>query len=277
MTRIRRTLRTLPLHALLCLASLVVLFPLFWALSTSLKPETEIMAYPPRFVPRTLTLASYRYLFVSMPFLRFFLNSLLLSSATVVATIFAASLAAYVINRRRFPGREVFFVLFLVCMMLPGLTNIIPMFLLMGRLRLMNTYLAIILLYTSGNVAFSIWLLRGFFSAIPRELDEAAILDGCSPFMILRLIILPLALSGVIAAAILVFINCWNEFLVALTFTNKELMRTLTVAIYYFRTYWTVRWGEIMAASIVTITPVLVLFGVMQRQLIEGLTKGAFK
>jgi multiple sugar transport system permease protein len=277
MTRIRRTLRTLPLHALLCLASLVVLFPLFWALSTSLKPETEIMAYPPRFVPCTLTLASYRYLFVSMPFLRFFLNSLLLSSATVVATIFTASLAAYVINRRRFPGREVFFVLFLVCMMLPGLTNIIPMFLLMGRLRLMNTYLAIILLYTSGNVAFSIWLLRGFFSAIPRELDEAAILDGCSPFMILRLIILPLALSGVIAAAILVFINCWNEFLVALTFTNKELMRTLTVAIYYFRTYWTVRWGEIMAASIVTITPVLVLFGVMQRQLIAGLTKGAFK
>jgi multiple sugar transport system permease protein len=276
-TRMRRTLRTLPLHALLCLASLVVLFPLFWALSTSLKPETEIMAYPPRFVPRTPTLASYRYLFVSMPFLRFFLNSLLLSSATVVATIAAASLAAYVINRRRFPGREVFFVLFLVCMMLPGLTNIIPMFLLMGRLRLINTYLSIILLYTSGNVAFSIWLLRGFFSAIPRELDEAAILDGCSPFTLLRLIILPLALPGIIATAILVFINCWNEFLVALTFTNKELMRTLTVAIYYFRTYWTVRWGEIMAASIVTITPVLILFGVMQRQLIAGLTKGAFK
>lgn len=277
MTRIRRTLRTFPLHLLLCISSLVVLFPLFWALSTSLKPETEIMAYPPRFVPRTPTLASYRYLFVSMPFLRFFLNSLLLSSATVIATIFAASLAAYVINRRKFPGREVFFVLFLVCMMLPGLTNIIPMFLLMGRLHLMNTYLSIILLYTSGNVAFSIWLLRGFFSAIPRELDEAAILDGCSPFTLLRLVILPLALPGIIATAILVFINCWNEFLVALTFTNKELMRTLTVAIYYFRTYWTVRWGEIMAASIVTITPVLVLFGVMQRQLIAGLTKGAFK
>jgi multiple sugar transport system permease protein len=276
-TRIRRTLRTVPLHVLLCLVSLVVLFPLFWALSTSLKPATEIMAYPPRLVPRAPTLASYRYLFVSMPFLRFFLNSLLLSSATVVATIFAASLAAYVINRRRFPGREVFFVLFLVCMMLPGLTNIIPMFLLMGRLRLINTYLSIILLYTSGNVAFSIWLLRGFFSAIPRELDEAAILDGCSPFMLLRLIILPLALPGIIATAILVFINCWNEFLVALTFTNRELMRTLTVAIYYFRTYWTVRWGEIMAASVVAITPVLVLFGVMQRQLIAGLTKGAFK
>lgn len=277
MNRVRRTLRAIPRHAMLCLASLVVLFPLVWALSTSLKPATEVMAYPPRLVPRSPTLASYRYLLVDMPFLRFFLNSLLLSTATVVATIFAASLAAYVINRRRFPGREAVFVLFLVCMMLPGLTNIIPMFLLMGRLRLMNTYLAIVLLYTSGNVAFSVWLLRGFFSAIPRELDEAAILDGCTSFALLVRVILPLALPGIVATAILVFINCWNEFLVALTFTNRELMRTLTVAIYFFRTHWTVRWGEIMAASIVTIAPVLVLFAFMQRQLIAGLTKGAFK
>ena len=257
--------------------SALILFPPVWALSTSLKPEKEMLQYPPTILPAQWYLGNYRALFIAMPFARSLLNSFIVSSLSVCLTIFAGLMAAYVIARKEFIGKELVFLLFLLCMMLPGLTNIIPMFLLMGKLKLLNTYAALVLLYSAGNVAFSIWLLRGFIASIPQELDEAAILDGCSQFVILRRIIFPLAVPGITATAILIFISCWNEFIVAVTFTNKETMRTLTVAIYFFKTYWNVQWGSIMAASVLAIVPVLAFFAVMQRQLLAGLTKGAFR
>jgi ABC-type glycerol-3-phosphate transport system permease component len=264
-------------YVALIVGALIVLIPLFWALSTSLKPKPEIFAYPPRFVPEAPTLKNYDTLFFSMPFLTFFMNSSLVSVMTVVVTIGLGILAAYPFSRSRFPGRTVLFLLFIGTMMLPALTNIIPLYILMYKLRLINRRICLVLIYASGNIAFTIWLLKGFIDGIPRQLDEAAIIDGASRFLILSRIIFPLVTPGIAAAGIVIFINCWNEFIIALTMISDTAMRTLTVGIYYFVSYYEIQWGSIMAAAIASIVPVVVFFVFMQKRLIAGLTRGALK
>jgi multiple sugar transport system permease protein len=261
----------------LAVGALVVLVPLLWALSTSLKPKPEIFAYPPRIMPAAATLQNYDTLFFSMPFLTFFLNSSLVSALAVVLTIGLGILAAYPFARSRFPGRSILFMVFNGTMMLPALTNIIPLYILMYKIGLINRRLGLVLIYSSGNIAFTIWLLKGFIDGIPRQLDEAAIIDGAPRFLILRRVIFPLVTPGIAAAGIVVFINCWNEFIIALTMISETSMRTLTVGIYYFVSYYEIQWGSIMAGAIASIVPVVVFFIFMQKRLIAGLTRGALK
>jgi multiple sugar transport system permease protein len=265
------------IYVALTIGALIVLIPLLWALSTSFKPKPEIFAYPPTIIPVTPTLQNYDTLFFSMPFLTFFLNSSLVSAVTVVLTIGLGILAAYPFARSHFPGRSVLFLIFIGTMMLPALTNIIPLYILMYKFRLINKRIGLVLIYASGNIAFTIWLLKGFIDGIPRQLDEAAIIDGAPRFLILTRIIFPLVTPGIAAAGIVIFINCWNEFIIALTMISDTAMRTLTVGIYYFVSYYEIQWGSIMAAAIASIVPVVVFFAFMQKRLIAGLTRGALK
>jgi ABC-type glycerol-3-phosphate transport system permease component len=272
-----RRLKDALVYALLILGVLIVTIPLLWALSTSLKPKPEIFAYPPTLVPVRPTLANYHTLFFSMPFTKFFINSVAVSLFSVVLAVGVGSVAAYPFSRSRFPGKSVLFLFFIGTMMLPALTNIIPLYIIMYRLRLINTRFGLVLVYASGNLAFTIWLLKGFIDGIPRELDEAAIIDGAGRRLIFGRIIFPLISPGVAAASIVIFINCWNEFIVGLTLISETNMRTLTVGIYYFVSYYEIQWGSIMAAAIASIVPVVIFFSFMQKRLIAGLTRGALK
>jgi ABC-type glycerol-3-phosphate transport system permease component len=271
--RLKNTL----VYIVLTLGTVAVLIPLLWALSTSFKPKPEIFAYPPRLIPLNPTLKNYDTLFFSMPFLKFFINSSLVSLLTVVLTVALGSMAAYPFSRSRFPAKPLLFLFFIGTIMLPALTNIIPLYILMYRIGLINTRACLILLYASGNTAFTMWLLKGFIDGIPRQLDEAAVIDGASRFTIFSRIIFPLITPGVAAAGVVIFINCWNEFIIALTMITETNLRTLTVGIYYFVSYYEIRWGSIMAAAIASIIPVVIFFVFMQKRLITGLTRGALK
>ena len=271
------SIRIPTLYLLLIIVSIVVLSPILWALSTSLKTEKQVQAYPPSMIPRPVTFESYYTLFAKTSIPRYLLNSTIVAVFTVAVTLLIASIAAYPFARSNFPGKELLFFLVLAFMMIPGLTNLIPLYIMMSSLHLLNSYTALVIMYSGWNIPFAVWLMRGFIEVIPKELDEAASIDGCKRFGAFMRIIVPLSTPGLAATGIIVFINSWNEFLVALTFTSSNEIRTMPVGIYLFQNYYGVEWGMLMASSIVSCLAVVVFFLILQKRLIAGLTQGAVK
>jgi multiple sugar transport system permease protein len=272
-----RPYKTATTYVVLAVLSIIVLSPILWSLSTSLKTEKEVQAYPPRVIPRSITLESYYTLFAKTSIPRYLLNSVIVAVFTVALTLVIASFAAYSFARFNFPGKELLFFLVLAFMMIPGLTNLIPLYIMMSSLHLLNSYFVLVIMYSGWNIPFGIWLMRSFIEVIPRELDEAASIDGCPRISTFMRIIAPLSLPGLAATGIIVFINSWNEFLVALTFTTSNEIRTMPVGIYLFQNYYGVEWGMLMASAIVSCLAVVVFFLILQKRLIAGLTQGAVK
>jgi ABC-type glycerol-3-phosphate transport system permease component len=255
---------------------IVILLPFFWMVSVSLKPAAEPFAIPARLWPENPTLENYVTAF-RPEFRTYFFNSVVVSLSTVVITVTLALFAAYSFTRTQMRAISVLMVLVIVAQMFPASAIIIPIYKMMKSANLLNTYTSLILAYVTVTLPVAIWMLRGFLSRLPVALDEAAAIAGAGPFKIFFLIILPLCKPGIVATAVFVLIVTWQEFLFALSFTSTKDMRTLPVGMNDFIGQYGIRYGELMASSVLISVPVIAIFFLLQRQFVAGLTAGAVK
>jgi multiple sugar transport system permease protein len=256
--------------------------PMLWMLSTSLKGQFAALQQPPEWIPSHPTLEQYQTLLsptgtIGPVFLRYFLNSMIVSLTTTLLGVLIAIPAAYAFSRFQFPGRDILFFAVLVRNMFPVVVFLIPLFILMRALHLVNTHWSLILTYMTFGLPLSIWLLKGFYDNIPEELERAARIDGASRFKAFWLIIMPLSSPGIIATAIYAFIGAWNEYVYALTFLNSESLLTLPVGLQHFFTEFATNWPGLMAAAFIMSVPVVVMFMLLQKQFVRALTEGAVK
>jgi len=254
----------------------LILLPFFWMVSVSLKPGDEPFAIPANLWPDNPTLENYVKAF-RPEFRVYFMNSVIVSLSTVAIVVSLALLAAYTFTRNQ--TRLILFLMALViaAQMFPASAIIIPIYKLMKEADLLNTYLSLILAYITVTLPVAIWMLRAFMARLPVELDEAAAVDGCGPFRTFFSVILPLCRPGIVATAVFVLIVTWQEFLFALSFTSTKDMRTLPVGMNDFIGQYGIRYGELMASSVLISIPVVAVFFLLQRQFVAGLTAGAVK
>lgn len=267
--------RLLVVLALGCLI-LGTAFPFYWAIVSSFTPEARLFQAP-SLVPESLTLEHYRSLFAEREFWIPIRNSLIVAGATTVICVTVGALCAYALARLRFRGKVPLLGLILGVSVFPQISVVSPLYLLLRSLHLINTFPGLILPYLTFAMPLTVWLLVGFFRQLPAELEEAAMVDGASRLRAFREIILPLALPGLAATAILTFVYSWNEFLFALSFTLGPERQTVPVAIALFRGMYQVPWGQILAAAIIATAPVALLVLAFQRRIVQGLTAGAVK
>jgi multiple sugar transport system permease protein len=256
----------------------IILFPFLWQLITSLKPPGELFgdhAFRP-FIDHP-TLENYKRVFTQRPFHLYLWNSFVVASLTTVYCIVIASFAAYAIARLHFRGKTVVLGLVLAVSMFPQIATISPIFLFMQSVKLTNSYLGLIIPYTTFALPLAVWNLTTFFQKIPHDLEEAAKVDGATVLQTFRKVIVPLAVPGTFTTAILVFIAAWNEFFFALTINTDEAMKTVPPGIAMFQGQYTVPWGEISAASIIVTIPLVIMVLIFQRRIISGITAGAVK
>lgn len=252
-------------------------FPFYWMVVTSLKGPTEIFAPVPRFWPESPTLQNYRHVLTATPFPRYLMNSLVVSTATMAISVLIAVHAGYALSRFRFRGHRVIQISILLAQMFPPVLLIIPLFNMMKSLHLVNTYPSLVITYCAVALPFSIWMLKGYFDSIPVQLEEAALVDGCTRLQALFRVVIPAATPGIAATALFAFIIAWQEYLFALTLTKSATMRTLTVGISMFLGFREVLWGQLMAAAVMVTLPVVVFFMYLQKYLVHGLTMGSVK
>jgi multiple sugar transport system permease protein len=263
------------------LAALIVIvngtFPILWILATSLKTETELTRRPITWLPDDPTLANYLRAFAEQPLLTYILNSVIVATLATMLSILVAALAAYALARLRIPGRSLVLATLVAVSTFPLITLMVPLFQLMRTLGILNTYLALILPYAVLNLPVCTLVLTSFFQDIPRDLENAAMIDGCSRLGALWRIIMPLAAPGVFTAAILAFVNAWDEFLLALSFTSSQAMRTVAVGITLYQGEYAFPWPLISAALIVALVPIAVLIASFQERVVGGLMQGGLK
>ncbi|MFM9106064.1 MAG: carbohydrate ABC transporter permease [Chloroflexota bacterium] len=260
-------------HAILIAACLAILLPVLWTMRTSLADRS--LAYQPAKVLFRPSLENYAKVFVDEPFLKFFWNSLWISAASAAASLAIGAMAAYAIARFRTGGAPLSFSV-LGTQMLPPVALVIPFYLLAQRFGLLDRGWALAMVYLSFNLPFVVWILIGFFQGIPRELEEAALVDGSGRWMAFRQIVLPLSLPGLLAAGVFAFVLSWNEFLFALVLTGRD-SKTLPVALAGLMSSQGNNIGAICAATVAMMTPIVALTWVIQRYLVRGLTFGAVK
>lgn len=274
----RRTLLFLKYFVLTVLA-ILFLFPILWSLINSLKKPSEALAVPPTYLPTQIVLENYEQLtaFGNYGVVGHVENSAIVALITVVGSLVLSTLGGYGFARFNFPGKNALFIMVLSTLMIPFQSILIPMFVMLVRFELNDTLLGLALVYITFQLPFGIFLMRNSFLAVPREIEEAALLDGCSSLSLLYRMMLRLVLPGIVTVAIYAFINSWNEFLAALIFMSDQDKFTLPVFLTLVRSgiYGTVDWGALQAGVIVAIFPCLVIFLLLQRYYINGLIGGA--
>lgn len=258
---------------------LIVLFalaPYAWMVITSFKPNEEIARWPVEYWPSAGTLQHYRDLLARTTFAGNLANSFIVAVGAVTVGLLVSVPAAYAFSRFRFRGRRFLMVQFLVVNMFPIVLIIIPLFVLMRTLGLLDTFLGVIAGHSTFAIPFSIWMMTSYMNAIPPELDEAAIMDGASRLQTIRLVILPIVMPGIVTTGIYIFVTSWNEYLFAMMLSGQNV-RTVTVALQLFIGEFTVQWGLLTAGGTLVAIPVTILFLLVQRRLVGGLTAGAVK
>jgi multiple sugar transport system permease protein/raffinose/stachyose/melibiose transport system permease protein len=253
-----------------------VLFPFFYMVATAFKTEPEQFLSPPIYLPRDPTLENYKQA-LEPKFIRYFLNSFIVTISTTVIVIAVSLFSSYAFSRLRFRGRKFLLKVIILTQLFPLIVIIIPIYTIFTKLHLINTHISLIIAYLTFTVPVGVWILRGFFKGIPYNLEEAAMVDGCTRLRAFIKIVLPLARPGISATAVYIFIVTWQEFMFALTFMSGQKMRTLPVGILDFVRQYGINWGGLMAASTLITIPVFILFLVLQRQFISGLTQGSIK
>ena len=255
---------------------LLALGPFLWMLMTSFTPQERLAAVGVAISPVSWSLENYLRLISRTSFLGNMGHSLIVAAGTTVLGLFVSVTAAYAFSRFRFAGRRVLMMQFLLVNMFPVVLLILPLFVMMRRLGLLDTHAALIIANATVAIPFSVWMLTSYINAIPKSLDEAAMTDGCSRLQALRRVILPLAMPGIISTGIYIFITAWNEYLYALTLGGRNV-RTVTVAVQTLIGEYQIEWGLLSAGGLVGALPATILFLIAQRRLIGGLTQGAVK
>jgi multiple sugar transport system permease protein len=274
-------LATMKTKSMVMLAGLIVVvngfFPAIWILFTSLKTESELLQFPITYIPRDPTLVNYYQAFTEKPLHLFILNSIIVAGTSTLITVFVAALAAYALTRLKLPKRNLIMSCLLAVSMFPLISLIVPLFQVMREIGLLNNYFSLILPYTVLSLPVCTLVMASFFQDISPDLEAAAMVDGCTRVQALFKIVMPLAAPGVFTAAILAFVNAWDEFLLALTFLSRESMRTLSVGITLYQGEFAFPWPLISAALIVAIVPVCILIAIFQERVVGGLTAGGVK
>lgn len=270
-------LENLGAYLTLTLASIFALAPIYWVLNTSLKPQAANVTYPPRWWPDPVTLDNYVMVITQSSMPRNYLNSMVLAGGTILLVLVVGVHAAYAAARFEFRGKNSLLFILLATVMVPGIVTLVPLYLIAVKLGLHDTFIALILIYSAWQTPTVVWLLRSFFENLPRELEEAALIDGCSRLGAFYRIALPLTQPGLVAAAMLVFVWVWNEFIIALNLTANTNTRPLTVGLYFFVGEVNIEWGKMAAAASLALIPVIVIFALLQKRFIQGLTAGATK
>lgn len=277
----QRQLRTVGKYMLVYgLGLFFVLFstlPLLWGISTALKVPSEVYAFPPTWIPKTLTFENFISVVQDQSLIRAFFNTLIIASGTTLVALVVGVLGGYGFARYKFPGRNMLLWSVLFTKLFPRVVVIVPFFVTLRNLQMMNTYQGLILVYLMVTFPVAIWLLKGFFEKIPGEIEEAAVIDGCNLPQLLWHVIIPMSRPALVAVAMYSFILAWNEFLFALVFTNGLERRPLSIALAFFIDENGIRWGELMAASVVMSLPAVIVFTFAQKLLVRGLSDGAVK
>jgi multiple sugar transport system permease protein len=273
----RRVLRFTLLYAVLAVLTALALLPFYWMAVSSFRAPAALFSSRPSLWPSDPVLVHYATVLLRTRFVAQFKNSLIVALCTTLACILTGSFAGYSLSRFRFRGKLFVSITIFLAMMFPATVVLIPMFLVFRTLRLLNTYGGLVIAYATFALPFCTWMMKGFFDSIPVELEEAAIVDGCSKAGALFRIALPLAAPGVAATAMFGFLLAWNEYLFALTLTTSEDMRTLPVGLTLFSGEYYTNYGALMAASLMVCVPVLVFFFYTNKYMIQGLTAGAVK
>ena len=268
-------------YAFLVAAAPLMIAPFLWSISTSLKQPGDVFAYPPTLLPDPVTFQNYIDVFTKLTFGRYFLNSVIVTGSVVLLNVLFGTAAAYAFAKLRFPGRNAIFFLLLLTLMVPFQVNLIPLYKIMVELHKAipaigaDTYFGIV---APGAIqVFGIFLMRQFLRAIPDEILESARMDGASELRILRSIVFPIALPGMATLAIFTFLGAWNDFLWPLIVTNSDEMRTMPVGLALLARKNASNWGDTMAGTVLTAAPLIVMFLILQRRFIEGLTAGSVK
>lgn len=275
--QIRRLLYWFIVYLVLALAVAVLLFPVFWMVSSSLKPSTEMFARNITLLPKVVSWQNYIAVWTQTPFAVYFWNSFKVATISTLLALVVSMYAAYAMARINFPGKNLFGIALLVTQMFPGILFVIPLFQIIKALNLFDTHYALIIAYVAYALPFSIWMMRGFFAAIPMELEDAAAVDGATPLGTLHRVILPLSGPGIAAVTMYNFIRSWNEFLFALVFLQSTDLFTLPLGLASFTEEYSFRWDLLMAGASSVSIPILIVFLVMNRFIVQGLLGGAVK
>ena len=276
MKRKRRVAHAI-LYTLLISVALIWLFPLYWIVRTAFMEFGQIRQYPPVFFPNPIIFTNFTEGLTSLPFDRYYLNTLIITVACVTGVLFTGSLSAYTFARLRWPGRNQVFSLLLTSMMLPSAVTLVPSFIGWSVVGGVNTFLPLTVPAWFGGGAFSIFLLRQFFLNVPREYDEAAYVDGAGYFAIYWRILIPCIKPALISVAMFAFINAWNDFLLPLVYLNDAKKFTISVGLRTFMGMYNSEWGYMMAATSVAVAPVIVVFFIGQKYIVEGVVMTGLK
>ncbi|MDK2885702.1 MAG: trehalose/maltose transport system permease protein [Thermosipho sp. (in: thermotogales)] len=267
------------LYFLVAIILIWCIFPFYWAVVSSLKPDKDLFEINPSLFPKRITFENYVKVFTERPFHINIWNSIVVAGITTIVSLLIGSLAAYAIARLKFKGKVVVMSLILAVSMFPQVSILGSLFVLLRNFKLINTYPGLILPYVSITLPLTTWILQNFFRELPKEVEESAAIDGCSRIRTLWSIVLPMAAPGLVATGLLTFISAWNEFLFALTFMQRPEKYTVPVAIALFKgaSQYEIPWGQIMAAAVIVTTPLVILVLIFQKKIIAGLSAGSVK
>lgn len=274
--RKNRLLRTF-IHAALAVGLVYAVFPVVWMLSCSIKSNTEIFSVPPRLLPKVVTLEAYHAIFSSSMKLRFFINSYFVATSVTLLTLLVAILAGYSFSRYSFKLKKPLNLFIISTQTVPRITLMIPYFGLVVAFKMYDTYFALIFTYMVFTLPYAILMMTGYFNTLPRELDEAVMVDGGSSFYALWRVLVPISIPGIVATGVYTFLLCWNEFLFALTLTKSTEMRTVPIGIQQLMGQHAYEWNEMMAMSLLGSLPILILYLAAQRHFLAGMTAGSLK
>lgn len=275
--RMRRLFKTAAVYIVLASVTVAMLFPVAWMLSTSLKTEPETFRMPPTWVPLEPTISPYLNMWRMKNFARYFFNTAVVSIAATALSLLLSVPASYGFARFKFRGAQGMLSFILLTQMLPSVILIIPYFTLMRTLGILNTHLALVLAYASFSLPFCTWMLRGFFAGIPKEIDEAAMVDGCSRLMAMVRVVVPLAVPGIGATCLFTFLLAWNHYLFSLALSLNENMYTISVGLGAMMGEFRIAWNEMMAAALIATLPTILVYMFLEQYFVQGLTGGAVK
>jgi len=256
---------------------LFLLFPFFVMISTMLKPGSEVYVSPPYWIPKKVALSNFVRLWTQYPFGTYFKNSLIIAAGTTLLTTILCVPAAYAVSRFRFKGQKTLLYMYLVVQMFSPIVVVIALFKMIARMHLLDTYVGLILVNSVFTLAFVTWMLSGYFKTIPVEIEEAALIDGCSRMQTIIKIMLPISAPGLVTTIIYSFIASWNEFMFALTLVQSKEKTPLTLGLYNFVGRYTTQWELLTASAFLAIIPIIVLFLLIEKELVTGIVGGAVK
>lgn len=277
MRRKRVKVSTILIYLFLIFGALVCLFPFYWMLRSSFMDMGQIFVMPPILFPDPIVTTNYRDALEVMPYFKYLANTLIVVASNVGGSILAASLCAFAFSRMRWPGRDKVFMIILTSLMMPGIVTMIPTFVMWSKLGFTNSLIPLAVPIWFGGNVYNVFLFRQFFLGIPRELDEAAYVDGASFFTVYRKIILPLSKSAMVVVGIFSFLSSWNDFMGPLIYLNEESKYTLSLGLQLFQGSYGAQWHLLMAASLLVLLPAVLVFFLGQKHILEGIATTGIK